>query len=88
MIEPNGQQLVTHISRWDLRWRLAQLATWVPRGVLAGLIVVLSPLGSVLGFAPLPPLFFAVLVLMVITYLAMVQFVKQRFFEASGWRAA
>ena len=39
MIEPNSQQLVTYISRWDQRWRLAQLATWVPRGVLAGLIV-------------------------------------------------
>ena len=57
-------------------------------GVLAGLLVVVSPLGSALGFAPLPLTFFAVLVLMVVTYLAIVQLVKRRFYEASGRRAA
>jgi P-type Mg2+ transporter len=50
-------------------------------GVLAGLIVVLSPLGGLLGFAPLPAAFFGVLVLMVVTYLAVVQLVKGRFYE-------
>ena len=57
-------------------------------GVLAGLVVVISPLGSLLGFAPLPPLFFGVLVLMTATYLALVQVIKRRFYAASDWRAA
>jgi len=57
-------------------------------GVLAGLVVVVSPLGAVLGFAPVPPAFFGVLVLMVVTYLAIVQLVKRRFYEASGWHTA
>ncbi|MBV9357591.1 MAG: cation transporting ATPase C-terminal domain-containing protein, partial [Chloroflexi bacterium] len=57
-------------------------------GVLAGLLIVVSPLVTALGFAPAPPTFFAVLVLMVVTYLLIVQLVKRRFYEASGWRAA
>jgi len=57
-------------------------------GVLAGLIVVMSPLGSALGFAPLPPPFFLVLVVMVATYLCLVQLIKRRFYEVSGWQAA
>ena len=57
-------------------------------GVLAGLVVVMSPLGGLLGFAPLPPLFFGVLVLMTATYLALVQVIKRRFYAASDWRAA
>jgi len=57
-------------------------------GVLAGILVVVSPLGAVLGFAPLPLAFFGVLVLMVVTYLVIIQLVKRRFYEASGWRAA
>ena len=56
-------------------------------GVLAGILVVVSPLGAVLGFAPLPLAFFGVLVLMVVTYLVIIQLVKRRFYEASGWRA-
>jgi Mg2+-importing ATPase len=60
----------------------------VVMGVLAGLVVVISPVGAALGFAPLPPAFFGVLVLMVVTYLAIVQLVKRRFYGASGWRAA
>jgi Mg2+-importing ATPase len=56
-------------------------------GVLAGLVVVLSPLGASLGFAPLPPVFFAVLGPLVVTYLALVQLLKRRVYAASGWRA-
>jgi P-type Mg2+ transporter len=52
-------------------------------GLLAGLAVVLSPLGGLLGFAPLPPAFFGVLVLMVVTYLAIVQVAKRRFYATS-----
>ena len=55
-------------------------------GVLLGLIVVLTPVGAAIGLAPLPPLFFAMLVAFVVTYLALVQIFKQRFYAASGWR--
>jgi Mg2+-importing ATPase len=57
-------------------------------GVVAGLLLVVSPVAAQLGFAPLPLAFFGVLVLMVATYLGLVQLVKRRFYEASGWRAA
>jgi len=56
-------------------------------GVLAGLVVVLSPLGAAIGLAPLPPAFFGVLLLMVIAYLVLVQLLKRRFYAASGWTA-
>ncbi len=49
--------------------------------VLAGLAIVLSPFGELLGFATLPLPFFVVLLLMVVTYLAIVQAVKRRVFE-------
>jgi Mg2+-importing ATPase len=55
--------------------------------VLAGLVLVLSPLGRDIGFAVPPPSFFAVLVVLVVTYLALVQVFKQRFFRSSGWAA-
>jgi P-type Mg2+ transporter len=55
-------------------------------GVVAGALVVISPVGALVGFTPPPPLFFAVLVLMVVMYLALVQVLKQRFYAASGWR--
>src|SRR5258708_16714765 len=37
-----NQQLLSYLARWDQRLRLAQLATWVPRGLLAGLTVGLA----------------------------------------------
>jgi P-type Mg2+ transporter len=63
------------------------LVMTVVGGVLAGLFVVVSPLGSVLGFASLPPLFFGVLVVMTVTYLGVVQVLKRRFYASSGWTA-
>ena len=58
-------------------------------GSVAGrvLIVVLRRLVALVGFAPLPPAFFAVLVVLVVTYLALVQLFKRRFYRASGWSA-
>jgi P-type Mg2+ transporter len=56
-------------------------------GVAAGLVVVLSPLGALLGFGALPPAFFAALAVMVVTYLAIVEIVKRRAYAASNWRA-
>ncbi len=63
------------------------LVLTVVGGVAAGFVVVLSPLAGVLGFVPLPPLFFGVLVLMTLTYLGLVQVLKRRFYAASGWSA-
>jgi P-type Mg2+ transporter len=54
---------------------------------VAGLIVVISPVRELLGFGLLPPLFFVVLALMTLTYLGLVQVLKRRFYEASGWHA-
>ena len=63
------------------------LVASVVGGVVLGLLVVLSPVGGAIGFAPLPPLFFGVLMLFVVTYLGLVQLFKQRFYAASGWHA-
>jgi Mg2+-importing ATPase len=62
----------------------APLLASVCGAVLAGLAVVLTPLGGAIGFAPLPPVFFAVLALLVVTYLGLVQVFKRRFYAASG----
>ncbi len=35
----------------------------------------------------LPPLFFAVVVVTIVTYLVVVQVLKQRFYASSGWSA-
>jgi Mg2+-importing ATPase len=56
-------------------------------GVLAGIVVVASPLGAVLGFATLPPLFFGVLVLITVTYLGIVQVLKRYLYASSGLTA-
>ena len=73
------------MSCWANRSR--PLVITVIGGVLGGLVVVLTPLGGLLGFAALPPLFFDVLVLMTLRYPGLVQVLKRRFYEASGWPA-
>ncbi len=56
--------------------------------ILAGLALVLSPLGRDIGFvAPPPPPFFVVLAVMVVTYLGLVQVFKRHFYQTSGWQA-
>ena len=42
-------------------------------------VVPLSPIGDVLGFAPLPVIFWPLLGLIVACYLALVELVKRRF---------
>jgi Mg2+-importing ATPase len=59
----------------------------VAGSILAGLIVVLAPFGQDLGFGALPPTFFVVLVLLVVTYLVLVQLLKRRLYAVSGWAA-
>ena len=53
-------------------------------GAIAGALAVavlipLSPLGPALGFAPLPPAFWLLLVVLVTAYLGLVELVKRRF---------
>ncbi len=49
--------------------------------VIIGAVIPQSPLNSTLGFAPLPPAFFAVLVAFVIAYLACVEVAKYFFYK-------
>ena len=49
--------------------------------VLAGLILPVSPLAKLLGFTPLPPAYFAFLVIATLTYLAVVEIAKARLFN-------
>ncbi len=49
--------------------------------VFIGAVIPQSPLNSTLGFAPLPPVFFAVLVAFVIAYLACVEVAKYFFYK-------
>ncbi len=56
-------------------------------GVAGAFVLVLSPLGRPLGFGALPPAFFPALAVMVVSYLAIVEIVKRRFYAASNWRA-
>lgn len=53
--------------------------------VLIGAIIPYTRLGHLLGFAPLPLGFFAVLLLLVAVYLTMVQFVKNWFVKKFGY---
>ncbi len=49
--------------------------------VVVGAIIPQRPINTTLGFAPLPPAFFAVLVAFVVSYLACVEVAKHFFFK-------
>jgi Mg2+-importing ATPase len=53
--------------------------------VVVGYLLVVLPIGTQLGFTALPPQFFGVLAVMVVTYLAIVERVKRSFYRKSGW---
>jgi len=57
------------------------LLTSVLAAVGVGVILPFTPIGNRLGFVPLPPAFFPFLVLVVITYLVLVELIKQRFYR-------
>ena len=59
----------------------APLAWGVGACVGVGVLLPFTPLAPWLGFTPLPPLFFGVLVVMIGTYLALVEVVKRWFFR-------
>jgi Mg2+-importing ATPase len=53
-----------------------------PFCALVGAIVPFTPVAHILGFSPLPPEFFLILVAMIVTYLALVECVKVLFYAA------
>ena len=55
---------------------------------LVGLLLPYSPLAHVLGFRPLPALFLAILAVMAVTYLALVEVGKKRFYRNGSWRSS
>ncbi len=57
------------------------LACGVGGCAAAGALLPFTPLGPWLGFTPLPPLFFAFLLFMVVTYLGLVEIVKRWFYR-------
>jgi Mg2+-importing ATPase len=57
------------------------LAWGVGTSVVVGIALPFTPLAGALGFAPLPPLFFAALLTMIVAYLALVEVVKRWFYR-------
>jgi Mg2+-importing ATPase len=49
---------------------------------VVGAILPFTPLARVLGFTPLPPVFFAILLGMIVTYLGLVEVTKAAFYRA------
>jgi hypothetical protein len=54
----------------------------------AAVLIVMSPIGGIVGFVPLPPAILGVLAVLVVSYLVLVQLVKRRVYAASGWSAS
>jgi Mg2+-importing ATPase len=48
--------------------------------VLLAILLPFTSLGTYFGFVPLPPSYFGVLALLVVTYLVVVQVIKQQFY--------
>src|SRR6185437_3971344 len=64
-----------------LRSRPSAGLLWASLGVVAaGVLLPLSPLAGVLGFAPLPAVFFVALLAMAMVYLVLVEVTKKLFF--------
>ena len=48
---------------------------------IVGALLPFTPLAPILGFAPLPPLFFGALLVMIVTYLGLVEVAKRWFYR-------
>src|SRR5262250_1990430 len=57
------------------------LAWGVGASVAAGVALPFTPLAGLLGFTPLPPMFFGVLLMMIVAYLGLVEVVKRWFYR-------
>jgi Mg2+-importing ATPase len=79
------QTLVIFVIRTaDRPWasRPGRALAWgVISCAVAGALLPFTPLAPWLGFTPLPPLFFAVLLVMIISYLGLVEVVKRWFYQ-------
>jgi Mg2+-importing ATPase len=53
----------------------------------AGVVIAVSPLGALVGFAPLPLAFYPLLGALAACYLATVEVLKRPVYRASGWTA-
>jgi Mg2+-importing ATPase len=62
----------------------AGLAWGVGTCTAVGVAIPFTPLAPWLGMTPLPPLFFGILLLMIATYLTLVEIVKHWFYRVSG----
>ncbi|HML42612.1 MAG TPA: magnesium-translocating P-type ATPase [Hyphomicrobium zavarzinii] len=73
----------THRRPWKSRPHilLASLSIGV---ALAGVLIPFTPLGTLFGLVPLPPLFYALLVATVAVYLASVEFVKRAIYAQTA----
>ena len=82
------QTLVLFVIRTagnPLRSRPSRPLTMTTLGVVAiGVALPFTPLARLLGFVPLPPLFFAFLAAVTATYLVIVELVKRRLFRRRG----
>jgi P-type Mg2+ transporter len=58
------------------------LVTTIACALLGAAIPFIPPLAHLFGFTPLPAAFFGILVLMIATYLVLVEVGKRRFFQA------
>jgi Mg2+-importing ATPase len=78
------QTLVIFVIRTAHRpWASAPspaLAWGVAACAMTGALLPFTPLGPWLGFTPLPPLFFAFLLFMIVCYLGLVEVVKRWFY--------
>ena len=79
------QTLVIFVIRtadWPWRSRPSRGLAWgVGASAVAGALLPFTPLAPWLGFAPLPPLFFGFLVVMVAGYLGLVEVTKRWFYR-------
>jgi P-type Mg2+ transporter len=79
------QTLVIFVIRTAGRPWQSRPGTGLALGVCAcavtGAVLPFTPLAPWLGFTPPPPLFFAILVLMVVTYLGLVEVIKRWFYR-------
>ena len=60
------------------------LAVGVTASLSAGVLLPFTPLAGWLAFVPLPPMFFAFLVVMTLGYLTVVEIAKRRFYRGAG----
>ncbi len=80
VIRTRGHPLASRPHRWLVLSSLAAL--------LAALALPFTPLAPLLGFTPLPPLYFGLLALLVAGYLLLVEAMKRRFYRRWAARAA